>query len=485
MAFVLSSFISFLSEISGLKYEWTFYLFFQTFAMLSAIAYRNVLHPNNASVFSRHVFAIVCGLIIAVCSYSWNSLHLVVQSTIPYIVIRFVSPRYAHVIVFTFTMLYLSAEHLRQQLAGIRADTDHMAPMMINVQKVTTIAFSIHDGFSENSSKLTKRQKELATRRIPSFIEYYSYIFHFQNLTAGPFCFYNHYIDFVEGKHVVPYKIKRADGREIVIHKEPPVTFAVLGKLFQALIMLAVVLGIGDSHPIEGNVADTMLKSSVLHRISYMMVSILRAQSKYIFAWSVADAICNASGLGFNGYDENGVPRWNFMTNINVPGFWMASSLTGTVANWHIPTRLWLKYVFYDRVPYLKDALTFALTAVWHGFFPGYYWTNATMVLTLLASRKVRYNVRPYFTSTQTRKLFYDVVTWIFHHVSLAYMTVPFVMLHNAPIVKFYRSVYFCGHIVTLVLILVLPGRKASKRIAADQEHTVTTTQNDYHKKEQ
>lgn len=35
-------------------------------------------------------------------------------------------------------------------------------------------------------------------------------------------------------------------------------------------------------------------------------------------AWVLADAVNNASGLGFNGYDQNGSPKWNLVTNVNI-----------------------------------------------------------------------------------------------------------------------------------------------------------------------
>jgi hypothetical protein len=35
-------------------------------------------------------------------------------------------------------------------------------------------------------------------------------------------------------------------------------------------------------------------------------------------AWTMADLVSNASGLGFNGYDENGQLKWDLLTNINV-----------------------------------------------------------------------------------------------------------------------------------------------------------------------
>lgn len=46
---------------------------------------------------------------------------------------------------------------------------------------------------------------------------------------------------------------------------------------------------------------------------------------KYYHAWLLADAICNNSGLGFNGYESDGNPKWDMITNINVISFEVSS----------------------------------------------------------------------------------------------------------------------------------------------------------------
>lgn len=38
---------------------------------------------------------------------------------------------------------------------------------------------------------------------------------------------------------------------------------------------------------------------------------------KYYHAWIMADAICNNSGLGFNGFDENQQSRWDKVSNVD------------------------------------------------------------------------------------------------------------------------------------------------------------------------
>jgi len=46
--------------------------------------------------------------------------------------------------------------------------------------------------------------------------------------------------------------------------------------------------------------------------------------------------------------------------------------------------------VCYDRAPWYPTALTFVLSALWHGIYPGYYFTFLTGILITLAARAVR-----------------------------------------------------------------------------------------------
>lgn len=76
---------------------------------------------------------------------------------------------------------------------------------MIITQKVTTLAFSIHDGVSRDECELSKSQQYHAVRKLPSALEYFAYMLHFQGLLAGPLVFYRDYIEFIEGYHILKH----------------------------------------------------------------------------------------------------------------------------------------------------------------------------------------------------------------------------------------------------------------------------------------
>jgi lysophospholipid acyltransferase 1/2 len=67
--------------------------------------------------------------------------------------------------------------------------------------------------------------------------------------------------------------------------------------------------------------------------------------------------------------------------------------------------------VCFDRAPFSPAAATLLLSALWHGFYPSYYFMFIVISSALVVGRKLRKTVRPYFLSSRGLKLFYDVLT--------------------------------------------------------------------------
>lgn len=52
---------------------------------------------------------------------------------------------------------------------------------------------------------------------------------------------------------------------------------------------------------------------------------------------------------------------------------------------------MWLRTIAYDRAPSHKTLWTYVLSALWHGFYPGYYFTFLGGAIFTLAARSVSY----------------------------------------------------------------------------------------------
>ncbi|XP_066091463.1 lysophospholipid acyltransferase 2 isoform X4 [Saccopteryx bilineata] len=342
---------------------------------------------------------------------------------------------------------------------------DFSGPMMIITQKITSLAYEIHDGMFRKDEELTPSQRDLAVRRMPSLLEYFSYTCNFMGILAGPLCSYKDYITFIEGRS---YHVTQSaeNGKEELPcgRAEPLPNMAVTQKLLVCGLSLFFHLTVSNMLPVEYNIDEHFqATTSWPARVLYLYVSLLAARPKYYFAWTLADAINNAAGFGFRGYDKNGEACWDLISNLRIQQIEMSTSFKMFLDNWNIQTALWLKRVCYERATLSPTIQTFILSAIWHGVYPGYYLTFLTGVLMTLAARAMRSNFRHYFIKSPQLKLLYDIVTWMVTQVAVSYTVVPFVLLSIKPSFTFYSSWYYCLHIIGILVLLLLPVKKTQR----------------------
>ncbi|KAM8773945.1 lysophospholipid acyltransferase 2 isoform 2-T2 [Rhynchonycteris naso] len=407
----------------------------QLFALLAAVWFRTYLHSSKTSSFIRHVVATLLGLYLALFCFGWYALHFLVQSGISYCI-----------------MIIIGVETMHN-------------PMMIITQKITSLAYEIHDGMFRKDEELTPSQRDLAVRRMPSLLEYFSYTCNFMGILAGPLCSYKDYITFIEGRS---YHVTQSaeNGKEELPcgQAEPSPNMAVTQKLLVCGLSLFFHLTVSNMLPVEYNIDEHFQATSLWPaRVLYLYVSLLAARPKYYFAWTLADAINNAAGFGFRGYDKNGEACWDLISNLRIQQIEMSTSFKMFLDNWNIQTALWLKRVCYERATLSPTIQTFILSAIWHGVYPGYYLTFLTGVVMTLAARAMRSNFRHYFIKSPQLKLLYDIVTWMVTQIAVSYTVVPFVLLSIKPSFTFYSSWYYCLHIIGILVLLLLPVKRTQR----------------------
>uniref|UniRef100_A0A667ZPZ9 Membrane bound O-acyltransferase domain containing 2b n=1 Tax=Myripristis murdjan TaxID=586833 RepID=A0A667ZPZ9_9TELE len=404
----------------------------QLCALLSAFWFRLFLHPSRTRPVVRHVVATLLGLYFALFCFGWYALHFLVQSGLTYGIMILTGVEHMHKYCLLVALGYLSFCQITRVYVfdyGMYS-ADFTGPMMVITQKITSLAFEIHDG-----------------ERMPSLLEYFSYSCNFMGILAGPTCSYNDYIAFIEGgacRHRDLEPHRKANGK--LRQSEPSPNTEVVRKVFTCFLSLMVFLSVCKVFPVERNVDDDFIANTPLYaQVVYLYLSMLTTRPKYYFVWTMADAINNAAGFGFNGYNSDGSPRWDLISNLRILDIEFATSFKVFLDNWNIQTAHWLKRVCYERCPYNPTAATFILSAMWHGAYPGYYLTFLTGIIITLAARAVRHNVRPYFLGSPAHKLLYDIITWAATQIAVCYTVVPFVLLSVGPSLKFYRSVETTG----------------------------------------
>lgn len=439
----------------------------QLFALLAAVWFRTYLRASRTSSFIRHVVATLLGLYLALFCFGWYALHFLVQSGVSYCIMAVIGVESVHRYCFVFALGYLTVCQITRVYIFDygQYSADFSGPMMIITQKITSLAHEVHDGMFRKDEELTPSQRGLAVRRMPSLLEYLSYTCNFMGILAGPLCSYKDYITFIEGRscHAAP---SGKSGKEEMPYErpEPSPNAAVVQKLLVCAVSLLFHLTVSRTLPVEYNIDEHFRASaSWPTRVLYLYVSLLAARPKYYFAWTLADAINNAAGFGFRGYDEQGAACWDLISNLRIQQIEMSTSFKMFLDNWNIQTALWLKRVCYERASWNPTIQTFILSAIWHGVYPGYYLTFLTGVVMTLAARAMRNNFRPYFVEPPRLKLLYDVVTWAATQIAISYTVVPFVLLSVKPSFTFYSSWYYCLHLAGMLVLLLLPGKRAER----------------------
>lgn len=466
-----------LSEALRLPIEQVNFAMCQFFGLFAALLFRYYLHPSKTSHAIRHAVVTLLGLHFAFFCFGRYAIYFLGEVILLYGVMVMVHIKSIHKYTFLAAMTYLTICQIIRVyvLDSEECSADFSGPLMVITQKVTKLAFELHDGLARDDKELSLSQKRLAVRRIPSLLEYVSYNLNFMGILAGPLSSFNDYISFIEGRNFEAGQVPLANGteRKACSLNEPSPLRAVAWKMLVCSVCVVVHLSLNERFLVGyNNDDDFMARSSQPLRLLYLYTSLMAHRPKYYFAWTIADAVNNAAGFGFNGYDRHGQPRWDLASNLNIDKIEFATSMKMFIDNWNMQTAVWLKEVCYDRCPFCPTLLTFLLSAVWHGVYPGYYFTFMTGMLVTLAARAVRSNLRPYFLVSPARKAFYDLVTWATTQIVVSYTVAPFVLLYMDSSLKFYRSWHFNLHIIAIALILVLPKKPqgASKEQRRPQE---------------
>ncbi|XP_069109780.1 lysophospholipid acyltransferase 2-like [Argopecten irradians] len=406
-----------------------------------------------------------------------------------------------HIVTFILSMAYLTNIHLQRVLETEldKYPVDVSGPLMLTTLKVTIVAFGLHDGLHRNQETLIESHKRHSVRRKPTFLEFFSYMFYFQGVVAGPPAFYCDYQDFVKGENIhLPVNTQQ---REMEInsnerkegdinmelnpnskktHRLPPSPLKpVCVKLCETLFWILLHVFVAPSFPALNNSDLTFIAAhSLPYRVVYAAISMTCCKIKYYVIWLLGDAISNASGLGFNGFTPSGEARWDLITSIKPLQLEMSTSAKVFIDNWNAQAVKWFRYVCYTRIPFQRTLFTFVLSALWHGFFLGYYFTFISAAFFITVSRMVRAKIRPYFLQSNSWKMFYDFLTFLLTYIAISYVGVPFNVLSYENSMTFYNNMYWYLHIASVIMMLVCtfllptPPRQSEVKVTEAQQRS-------------
>ncbi|SCU85551.1 LANO_0C04610g1_1 [Lachancea nothofagi CBS 11611] len=403
---------------------------------------------------------------------------LFISSMFTYVISRFYRSKFMPYLNFVVVMGHLAISHLGAQFFTTRdaSKLDITGAQMVLVMKLTSFAWSYHDGTELDQSKLSEYQKTRAIKKHPSLLSFLAYTFFYPSLFTGPS------FDFADFESWLNCEVfrdlpdaqkprRRWTTTDRNLRRQiPKCGWLVSWRVVQGVFWITLSSILPNYISKEFMFTADYGQKSFLYKIHYLFILSFTFRLKYYAAWTMSEASCILCGLGYNGYDTKTKKiRWDRVRNIDIWKFETASNTHEGLEAWNMNTNKWLKHYVYLRVvapgsrPGFRSTLfTFLTSAFWHGTRPGYYLSFATGALYQTCGKLFRRNLRPIFLSADGKalpsKIFYDVICFYVMKLAFGYLVQPFVILDLPDSLACWRSVYFYIHLGIIATFFTFKG---------------------------
>ncbi|KAM5353757.1 hypothetical protein ACJ41O_000407 [Fusarium nematophilum] len=383
-------------------------------------------------------------------------------------------------IAFAFVMGHMSVSHIARQVADDPATVDVTGAQMVLLMKLSAFCWNVADG-QLPEDQLSDFQRKGMLKELPSVLDYAGWVLFFPALFAGPsfdFTDYRRWLDttmFDVSPEVDPSKKPPVRKKRKIPRSGGPAAW----KAASGLFLIGMFMALGASYYPAFLTSDSFMDYNFPRRVWIMHMISFTARLKYYGVWYLTEGSCILAGLGYNGVDPvTGKVFWNRLQNIDPWAVETAQNPRGYLGGWNINTSNWLRNYVYLRVTprgkkpgFRASLMTFGTSALWHGFYPGYYLSFVLASFIQTAAKNFRRHVRPFFLDPLTgnpspKKKYYDFASYLATQLTFTFATAPFLVLSLKGSLLAWSRVYFYA-VVWTILSLVLfsaPGKLALKK---------------------
>jgi len=324
--------------------------------------------------------------------------------------------------------------------------------MMLTI-RLTQIAFNYRDG---NVDKSNKRDIFIPyeIKKLPSPLEFFAYVYYYGGIIMGP-CY--EFTDFTKFNNLTLFE-------SCPNNKMPSPYFAAFTRFLAAILLLIFHFLYKAYFPTDYLFDPMFGKRNIFYKLFYSICCLQGVRFGYHFSFCLSEGANMLNGFGFNGIDENGNIKWDRLASANVTGVEFAQSPFEVSLNWNVTAGHWLKNYVYLRLdpPTSKPSnfsstFTNLLSALWHGFYPGYFIHFGTASLVLQVGRGIRAKFRDRaILAGETAKMIYDFLGFLFIKFFMGYSMACFYGLTWEKCINYLISMRFVGHIGLIVVYLIL-----------------------------
>ncbi|KAJ6249826.1 oysgedart [Anaeramoeba flamelloides] len=335
--------------------------------------------------------------------------------------------------------------------------------------KLTKFSWDYYDGKHYNAKAKIQNQNRIT--ELPSFFEFFSYVLHWNTVLMGPPIGIKRYLNHINGNLIEDSKNQFFKKTQVKPKQNDNRYKYVFKSLFVSVISLIIVV-IGQMHFKEDFVVSDYVYSKPFYlRIFLVKFGGFLIRCKYYFGMTITIGANIVTGLNFNGFIEDGSYKWDALTMINPKNIELSQSAYEISKNWNIETGLWLQQYVYLKLTNsenkkfrnrsISTMITFAISAIFHGFYPGYYMTFAIAALTIITGRVLRRHFRSLFIDPKTKnsiqpgKKIYDIICFICMIPTMDSIGIPLALMSFERIKRFFVIIAFFPILGSILIILI------------------------------
>lgn len=458
-----------LAEANGQDYETVNYLLGLLLCYPLGIIMRMIPYGKQ-----RHIFSFAMGAFLLQFTIGKQWVHQLITSLIAYAMLKTLPAEKAKFWVPMMAMMYMSLGHLHRQYTNYLGwDLDFTGSQMVLTQKLYMIAFNLYDGDQITRGTPTRAAKKCskhALRKVPDFIEFLGYAFCFSSTLCGPAVEFSVYAAACDGSLLYD---KEGNPRG----KIPSATIPTLKPLLTSFVCLIWFVVGNSMFPFLDTVdpqkntpaiiSSQLLSKPFFSRLMYSTFSSWIVRYKYFFGWKNAEGANNIWYVGFEGFNEKGEALgWGAANNMDIFAFETATNIKDLTAAWNTKTAHWLKNYVHIRTGG-SLFMTYGMSAIWHGFYPGYYIFFLFVPVIAMCDRVGRKKISPRFSSGSFT--LYALVCWVVVFLVANHFAASFALLSGSWSIAHHKHLYFIGHLGCVIFYLVVssfPSPKHAKKFA-------------------
>lgn len=308
----------------------------------------------------------------------------------------------------------------------------------------------------QNTQKLTEYEEKLLNL---TFSDIILYAFNYIGLLTGPYYSYKTYFDYF--RYDFSQKVNCLNATKNTLMLVP--------------LYIGIYLVASNIWPLDYAKSDEFYNErSVLYRLWYVFPSFLIFRFRIYSGLTLSECVCTMAGFGaypssvksssgggpkednYQDINADEITEYDFETirNMDVKGTELGITFREAMRTWNKCVQYWMAVNVYKRFPnkLFRTGATLAVSAVWHGIHPGYYFCicGAPFYVPVedLWNKLIRKD------ATGVKRIIIDALFVISKWFAFSYMAIAFLLLSIDKIWHFYSSVYHIPYILWATLYI-------------------------------